>query len=190
MTRGRNACGAGCVSEGSGPAIANAGPEIGEGGREPVPRAAKIRSREDNSGTGDADADLACPGDRQQEGRIRVHPAGRAKQVTGDNRDRVAGEGGGVGREIAQQRGGKGAGRSPQGQAGQKQDAVLGKTGDEHHAHRGADERADHAEPALAQRGAELRLTDDCRRRTGPVGTVELKPERRVKRKGHRRPQP
>ncbi len=47
------------------------------------------------------------------------------------------------------------------------------------------DEGADDAEPAFAQRRAEVRLPDDRRRSAGPEGLVELEPERDVEREGH-----
>src|SRR5205823_1454279 len=49
--------------------------------------------------------------------------------------------------------------------------------------------RADHPEPALAQRGSELRQADDRRRGARPKWVVELQPERDIKRQRHRRPE-
>jgi transcriptional regulator GlxA family with amidase domain len=47
------------------------------------------------------------------------------------------------------------------------------------------DEGSDDAEPAFAQRRAEMRLADDRRRGAGPEGCVELEPECDVEREGH-----
>src|SRR5262249_17739114 len=52
------------------------------------------------------------------------------------------------------------------------------------------DHRADQAEPAFAQRRAEMRLTDDRRRCAGPVRVVELEPEGDIERETHRNPKP
>jgi hypothetical protein len=56
-------------------------------------------------------------------------------------------------------------------------DPLLRKAGGQQHDRDGSDGRADHAEPALAQRRAETRLTHDCRRGARPERVVELEPE-------------
>src|SRR5258706_17820 len=127
-------------------------------------------------------ADLARASDREQECRVCIPPAGRAEQVTSDNRHRVAGERCRVGGEVVQQRGDEGTSRSPQCQAGEKQDAIVWEGGDQHHAYHGADKGADNTEPPLAQRCPELRLTYDRRRSARPVRIVELEPECDVER--------
>jgi hypothetical protein len=71
-------------------------------------------------------------------------------------------------------------GRAPQCQTAKKQDTILREACRQHHAHHSADEGTNHAEPALAQRRAKLRLTNDRRRGAGPERIVELKGKRDV----------
>ena len=132
--------------------------------------------------------DLAGAGDAEHEG-VAVRAAGRAELIAGDDRRRVAGQRRRIGREVAQQRGDEGAGGAPQRQADEKADAVLREARGQHDDRDRAHHGADHAEPALAQRGAEVRLADDRRRGAGPVRVVELEPERDVKGKADRGPQ-
>src|ERR1700693_1462979 len=55
---------------------------------------------------------------------------------------------------------------------------------------RAADNRSDHAEPALAQRSAKMRLANESRGCSGPVGIFELEPKRDVEGETDRGPQP
>ena len=73
-------------------------------------------------------------------------------------------------------------------QTEEKANSALRKAYRQHHDRHCADRRADHAEPALAQRGAEARLTDDRRRRAGPRRIVELEPKRDVQRQADSSP--
>jgi hypothetical protein len=70
---------------------------------------------------------------------------------------------------------------APHGQQPEKSDPILRKERSQHHDHCGADHRADHEEPALAQRRTKMRLTDDRRGQAGPKRLVELEPECDVK---------
>jgi hypothetical protein len=162
---------------------------LGGNGREQrsqAPRGvAEIGGGKYHSGANDTDDDLAAPTDGKQEGGICIDPAGGAEQVAGDDRCRVAGQCRRIGREVAQQRRGERAGTTPQRQSSEKQHAVLWEAGGQHHDRDSADDGADHAVPALAQRRAEMGLADDRRRGAGPDQIVELKPERDVERKRH-----
>ena len=120
----------------------------------------------------------------------RARASGRAELVGGDDRGGIAGERRRVGREVAQHRGGESADAAPQGEEPEKGDPVLRKARGQHHDHDGADHGADHPEPALAQRSAELRLAHDRRGGAGPERIVELEPERDEEGEADGRPQP
>jgi hypothetical protein len=92
------------------------------------------------------------------------------------------GQRGPVNREVTHDCGDKAARRGPQRQAQEKAGAVLRKTRGQDDDRHCADYGADHAERALAQRGAETWLTNDCGRNASPLRIVELKPIRDVKR--------
>src|SRR6516162_8398487 len=65
------------------------------------------------------------------------------------------------------------------------EDLISALTG-QHHDGYSANDRADHAIPALAQRGAKMGLTNQSCGRSCPIRIVELKPERDVKRETDR----
>jgi hypothetical protein len=158
-----------------------------EHGGEPLPGAAEIRAGQHDPGAYDADPDLAHAGDGEHEG-VAVHAAGRAELIAGDDCGRVAGERCRVGGEVVQQRGGQRAGGAPQRETDEKRGPLLGEASREHDDCERAHDGADHAEPALAQRGAELRLAHDRGRGASPERVVELEPERHVKREADRGP--
>jgi hypothetical protein len=166
----RSACGANSRTAIAPKAIADAPP-----GQAVTAGAAEIGAGEDDASTEDADRDLAGAGDREQEG-LSAGAADQTQIVAGDDRRRVAGECRRVRREIAQHRHGDSAAGSPNGEAGEIADPALREDCSQDHRHNGADERTDQPVPALAQRGAELRLAEQRRRRAGPIGIVELKP--------------
>jgi hypothetical protein len=76
----------GWVSESSGPAISqrtgepahHLGTQIRERRGQPARGAAAIRAGENDAGTDNANADLAGPRDRNQDGRVGIHSAGGA----------------------------------------------------------------------------------------------------------------
>jgi hypothetical protein len=168
----------------------DSGREIRELRREPARSAAEIAQPENDAGADDADADLARPGHGEQKSGVCIDPADSAEEFGRDDRHRVSGQCGRIGREVAQHRRYECARCSPQCHAAEKQHAILREESHQQHAHHGADNGADHAEPALAQRRAELRLTHDRRRGAGPERIVELQPVRDIERQTHRRPQP
>ena len=155
--------------------------------REAARRAAEIGPGEDDPGAHDADADFARAVDRDQED-LPVGAAGRAERAGGDDRGRVAGERRRVGREVAQQRGDQAADGAPQGQTEEKRDALLREARGQDDDRYGAHHRADHAEPPLAQRSAEMRLTHQRRGGARPERIVELEPERDVEGEADRSP--
>ena len=166
---------------------------LGRNGREqrgePAPCPAQIRHGENDAGADDADADFAGTVDREHEG-LPVETADGAELVARDDRGGVTGQCRGIGREVAQECGDECACGAPQRQGHEKGGAILRKAGGHHHDRHGADHGADHAEPALAQRRAEMRLTDDRRGGPGPERVVELEPERDVECQADRSPQP
>ena len=174
-----------CIAEATG----DAGRQIREQRGQPPASAAKVGAGENDARGGDADANLAGSGHSQQKGVVGIHATDCAEQVAGDDRHRVAGQHRRIGREVAQQHRYERARRAPHCQRAQKGNAVLRKASNQHHAHHCADEGADHPEPALAQRSAELRQADNRRRRARPKRVVELQPERDVKSQRHRRPE-
>jgi hypothetical protein len=68
-------------------------------------------------------------------------------------------------------------------------DAVLGETRSQYHDRHGAHYSSDHAEPASAQRSAEMRLTNESRGCSGPIRVVELEPKRKIERGADCNPQ-
>src|SRR5215831_12325942 len=72
--------------------------------------------------------------------------------------------------------------RAPQRQTHKKSDAILRETRCQHHDRHAANNRADHAIPALAQRCAEVRLTNESGGHTRPVRVVEFEPKRKIER--------
>jgi hypothetical protein len=145
-------------------------------GRQPATRATEIGSGEDDSGADDAEADFAGAEDGEHE-HIATGTPDRTEVVAGDDRRRIAGQRRRVCREVAQQRRHERTGSAPQSEAHEVTKAVLGKARGQHHDHHSADHGADHAEPTLAQRRADARLTDDRRGCAGPIRVVELEPE-------------
>ena len=81
-------------------------------------------------------------------------------------------------------------GRAPARQPQKQAEPVLRKARGENDDEYRADQSADEAEPALAQRRAELRLTHDRRRGPCPEGIVELQPEREKERETNGGPKP
>jgi hypothetical protein len=53
---------------------------------------------------------------------------------------------------------------------------ILWKQPGQHNSYHGAQQRADHVEPGLAQRGAKPWLMDERRGDTSPIRVIELKP--------------
>jgi hypothetical protein len=102
--------------------------------------AAKIRAGENDAGADYSNADLTGPIHSEQEGCIGIHSTGGPKQITSDDRHRISGQRGRVGREAAQKRGDEGGGRTAQRQAAEKQGTVLRKAAGEQNAHDGAAE--------------------------------------------------
>ena len=133
---------------------------------------------------------LAGAVDCEQEDRVRVRAARRAKLVGCDDRGREAGESRRIGREIVQKRGDESACSAPQRQGDEEQGAVLREARGQNHDHHGADQGADHAVPPLAQRSPKMWLTDERGCGPGPKGIVELEPERDVEGKTDRGPKP
>jgi hypothetical protein len=123
----------------AGKSAGDLGRDGGEQGRQPAGGAAEIRSGENDAGRNDADADFAGPVDRNQKGCIAIHATGGSEQVAGDDRYRIPGQRRRIGREVAQQRGRKGASRPPQCQTAEEQGAILWEAGRQQHAHYGAD---------------------------------------------------
>jgi hypothetical protein len=163
--------------------------ERGQGNGQLTAGVAEIGPGENNAGGDDADADLGDAGDGEREG-LSVQAAGGTKLIAGNDHGRIPGQSGRIRRVVLQQRGGERAGCPPKRQADQEHRAVLSETGGQHDDGDTAGGGANHAEPPLAQRGAETRLTHDCRRGASPGRAVEFQPERDVECEANGRPQP
>ena len=130
---------------------------------QPAPGAAEIGSGEDDAGADDADADLAGAGDCEHEGAA-VRAAGRAKLVARDDRGRIAGQCRRIGREIVQKRRDESAAGAPQRQADQKRRRGPAESTRSAPRSPRRPRRCRSCGTTLAQRSAEMRLTDDRRR--------------------------
>jgi len=106
-----------------------------------------------------------------------VRASDRPENVDRDDRCGVAGEGCGVGGEIAQERGDEGGAGAPEREADEEGHPILAKERGKDHNGDGADHGSDHSEHRFAQRRAEHWLTDQRGRRRSPGGLAQLKRE-------------
>ena len=162
-------------------AVGNLGSQPGQQRRELLARAAEIGRGKHDARADDADANLRATGEREIE-CISAGAAHRAEFVARDDRRGIAGEGSGVGGEIAQQRRDERANAAPERKAEQEAGPALGEARAEHDGRDRADYGADKAEPAFAQRRPQHRLADDGRGGAGPRRRAEFQPERNEKR--------
>ena len=128
-------------------------------------------------------------GHRQHED-VAVHAADGAKLIAGDDCGGVAGQGRGIGSKVPQHRGAESARATPQCEPDQERHTVVRKAHGQQNDHNRTDDGADHAKPALAQRGPELRLAYQRGGRTCPVCVVELQPIRHKQSQCYRGPKP
>ena len=148
-----------------------------------APRMAAVGEDQHHAGADDAEADLACARDREQEGLARVGDA-----VGGDDDCGVAGQRRAVAAEVAQHGGAHPARAAPQGECDQEAVPTLREGRHHHHQRRRADACADQAARGLAERGAEHRLADDGGRCARPGRLRQLQPERDEQGDAHGRP--
>ncbi len=156
------------------------GRHIDERCRQPPRSTAEIGPGLDDPRARDADTDFGGAPNRQHEYLIARASCG-AEDVGGDDDRGVAGERRRVRSEVAEQGRDEDAETTPQCEEAEKRDTILRKARGQHHDHCGADHRADHTEPAFAQRSPKLRLTHHGCGGTGPKWIVEVEPKRNEK---------
>ena len=111
---------------------------------------AEIGQGQHNAGAQDADANLEGAIDGQDRHVATVGGADRPQNVAGKNRRRVAGKRRGIGGEITQERGDKGAHCAPQRKSDEKAQPILAKKGGEDHNADRSDNGSDHSERSFA----------------------------------------
>ena len=121
---------------------------------------------------------------------IAVRASDGPENVDRDDRRGIAGERGGVSREIAQERRDEGGGRAPERESDEEGDPILATEGGKDDDRDRADHGSDQSEHRFAQRRPEHRLADQRRRRRRPGGLAELKREGDIKGDANGSPHP